>query len=1185
MSKYLLFFPVVFLFIFHLAPIQAQLPEEGVSEYTVYRESPYRFSSRVLTSDNLKTKLEITVDGDGSASDPSFHQQVVGLVAVAPTGRITTSIGNASADRIGQSDDMIPVDIKDIPDDVIKITTPVIWRDLRVVTLSVAPCWKSGETVFVNRRIEVEIINEGGIGENEKTRPVGEISSLWDRMYRRNVLNYEDLDLPRMTRGTGNRFIIVSRTLFDSAVTDFVEWKTRQGFGVDLVTLEDLGYSSPTQSGAIDAIKDYILDAYNTWPETPEFVLLVGDMNSGHYNGSIWTETFYNYFYSQGNRPYDQYYGLLEGSDLFADIMVGRIPDYDADRVEFQLYKTLTYEKEPHIDGTWQRNAIMTLDSSISETINTKNSVSDNLSSWGMNVSEFFSSPWNVLPAINQGVTFYNYRGDYCSSNGWGSTFDIYDVSYVGNTNKPGVWTIISCSSGAFDYSDPIAAEAMLRKGYDTSTIQGAVAFIGSQAYTAYQYNNPLDKGFYYAWTDSGTSILGEAFISAKIYAWNHMPGGFDPNRRDCMMREYTILGDPSLRVWTEVPEEMNVSASPAALPLGQTTNVTISVNDLTRGAVSEALVCLRRDPDVYVYGYTNASGEVSLSVTPTSIGNIDLTVTASNQVPILDDVEVVPASGPYVVYGGNAILGNGMADIGESVSMNIQLDNIGSATAYAVQGEISSAQPGITITTSTRNYGNIGAGNSALPPSPFQYDVGTLPDGTTAVFDLDITSGDSLWESSFNVLIHAPVLENDGMTVLDPLGNGDGYPDPGETVQLFVEVRNNGSGTAFDTQLTLQDSDPYITISGSNTKDLGDIPTYNTEMSPGFTLVLSPSCPAAYEASVPFNLESNNGAYSESGTLYLIIGRYDLLYVDADNEDTETRITDALDAIGVTYSRWNTSDIAVVPVDTLLKYRTVLWAAGDQNTSSITTGNQSNLGEYLDNAGSLLFSGENYLSAYPSESFTSEYLHVADYEINISGSGVNGTENDPVGDDVSLALSYPSELSDTPDEINPDGFSATSFTLQGSGESIVIRYPASDPSVYRVLFFGVALESFPESGTDPNNIQAVINRSLTWLGGGDRIAPTTPTDPALSSDGTLTWSASTDNVGVDQYLIYRSDQSYFGIEALTPVTTTSGTGVLLTEGIGDQSINYTYRITAMDVAGNESDPSMPVGEFDFLTD
>jgi hypothetical protein len=130
------------------------------------------------------------------------------------------------------------------------------------------------------------------------------------------------------------------------------------------------------------------------------------------------------------------------------------------------------------------------------------------------------------------------------------------------------------------------------------------------------------------------------------------------------------------------------------------------------------------------------------------------------------------------------------------------------------------------------------------------------------------------------------------------------------------------------------------------------------------------------------------------------------------------------------------------------------------------------------------------------------------------------------------------------------------------------------------VIFFGAALEAFSTGGADPDNIETVIGRCLTWLGG-DVLAPTAPASLALAPNGTLSWSPASDNVGVHHYSVYQSLLAYFEVQGMTPLTTTTGTSVQVTEGIGDPDLDYFYRVTATDAAGNESLATSTVGEYE----
>lgn len=95
--------------------------------------------------------------------------------------------------------------------------------------------------------------------------------------------------------------------------------------------------------------------------------------------------------------------------------------------------------------------------------------------------------------------------------------------------------------------------------------------------------------------------------------------------------------------------------------------------------------------------------------------------------------------------------------------------------------------------------------------------------------------------------------------------------------------------------------------------------------------------------------------------------------------------------------------------------------------------------------------------------------------------------------------------------------------------------------------------------------IPAIVSLLLDESGGGDTTAPTVPTGlsatPVSSSQINLSWTASTDNVGVAGCKIYSESGTY--IKSVTG-TSTSLTGL-------SPSTNYCYRVSAYDAAGNES--------------
>ncbi len=172
------------------------------------------------------------------------------------------------------------------------------------------------------------------------------------------------------------------------------------------------------------------------------------------------------------------------------------------------------------------------------------------------------------------------------------------------------------------------------------------------------------------------------------------------------------------------------------------------------------------------------------------------------------------------------------------------------------------------------------------------------------------------------------------------------------------------------------------------------------------------------------------------------------------------------------------------------------------------------------------------------------------------------------IGEDPSLAQAF------------VDAFDITFLVLLDLTGSVASHYrpPGAGASPFPLDFIvdqdGVI--RYWKSEYDPVAMIAVIEGLL-----GDTIPPTTPGSIALAPDGTLSWSPSFDNVGVDHYRIYRHTVAYFEPQGLIPVATTTATCAQFPGNVGNPLVNYFFRVTATDPSGNESAASLTVGEFD----
>ncbi|MGB7054653.1 MAG: C25 family cysteine peptidase, partial [bacterium] len=103
---------------------------------------------------------------------------------------------------------------------------------------------------------------------------------------------------------SGARYLIITHDSFYDDILPLAEWKHKKGMKTKITRLSETGSSSAE-------IRNYILNAYNTWQTRPEFLLLVGAPN------------FIPFPYVSGTIS-DNYYTNMDG-DIFNEILSGRL--------------------------------------------------------------------------------------------------------------------------------------------------------------------------------------------------------------------------------------------------------------------------------------------------------------------------------------------------------------------------------------------------------------------------------------------------------------------------------------------------------------------------------------------------------------------------------------------------------------------------------------------------------------------------------------------------------------------------------------------------------------------------------------------------------------------------------------------------------------------------------------------
>ncbi len=688
------------------------------------------------------------------------------------------------------------------PAEAVIVGEPVIMRNLRMVPVNVYPFAYDPQTaeLVVREDISFQINTNSSIGVNEIDieRP---LSRSFEPMYRSVILNYDDVrDEDPVYQNPSILIVQCNNSEITEQVAQLEDWKRTKGFEVTAVSTSETG-SSESQ------IKSYIQDAYETWENPPEYVILVGDAG-GTYNIPTWSGVG------------DHNYTCLEGTDILPEVFVGRLSISSPTDLMVILQKINLYERDPYLDDTdMYHHSLLVGDTSpsgLSCVITSKYNKEEILS---YDPTHTFTELYAPDPsaslmnnAINAGALFFTYRG-YIGMSGWTTS----NISSLTNVNMLTNAVIITCDTGTFASSYDVArTEAMLRAGTPTAPKGGACAIGMATSGTHTQFNNVLMGGIFHGLYANGMYNMGQAIMSGKLYLYlgyhNVTMSTVDSFTQWC-----NLMGDPSMDVWHGEPISMNVDYD-SSIGLGQG-YLDVYVSNDENEPIEGAWVTARMGQDeVFATGMTNDAGMVTLTIDPTENGTVGLTVTKPDYIPHLGSFTVQSTGG--VAYAEMTIddsdgNNNGAANSGETVGLFVNLHNYSGSSAPNVSAEISTEDVWVEITQNTDDFGTISAGGGMDGQNGFTVEIAAdAPDKHIVRFNLDISDDNGNdWENSFWMEIQGNDADVEAVEYDD---GGDGILDPGETSDLVVTIRNNGQTMLQGVYGALQTNSYFLRVDDS---------------------------------------------------------------------------------------------------------------------------------------------------------------------------------------------------------------------------------------------------------------------------------------------------------------------------------------------------------------------------------
>jgi hypothetical protein len=765
------------------------------------------------------------------------------------------------------------------PNEFVKVDPPGVFRDFRIARVSVYPLRYIPAKKELQAVSSITVRLNYGKGEviNPKTTVKKEIAPSFGKLYRSFIFNYQNvLDNLYNGKEAGHELMLcIMPDEFVASFQIYADWKRQSGTDIHVTKFSDIGANASNP----DIIKTHIADAYHNWDVPPTYVLIIGD--DGVFPKKIVTYPDYSF-------PNEDFFVEIDGNDYFPEMMIGRFTNQGDYRMQVMINKFMLYEKTPYTTNTdWFKKGVVCANNEFISQVETKRFTANLMLEAGgfTSVDTLMSDadPWgggctidlsDVLNVLNNGRSYLNYRGEGWYYGWYANCYDFStsDVSNLNNDQKFTFVTSIGCGVAMFDApGGNCFGEEWVEMGSLTSP-RGGIAFIGPTSNTHTTNNNKIDKGIYVGMFNEGLDTPGQALLRGKFYMYSIFGNDYYVAYH---YKIYCVLGDPSLHVWKDVPQVVNVSY-PASIPVGNHQvdfNITFASNGQP---VANAEVCVTGE-DVFVTGFSDETGTATLDFIPLSAENLTVTVRGGNVIPFQGSMNVIP-SDIYIEPEGEPVIteldGNsdGLVNPNEHCSITFTLKNWGIQTANNVQATLSTENNDVVeIINANVNFGNISP-SSTFTGNPFQFFVKPIcPIGEIISLQLHITSTSYTWDYNYEVEVMGCEISYENFIVYDGgEGNLNFRMDPGETVVVVLSIKNFGNDLAPDVMGILQTSNPYITIVDS-IGSFGELAVngISKNLNNCYIVQVDPACPTGYLVDYTLKTYTQNGNYPYMEYLY----------------------------------------------------------------------------------------------------------------------------------------------------------------------------------------------------------------------------------------------------------------------------------------------------------------------------
>ncbi len=537
---------------------------------------------------------------------------VLGNYRVGPYQEPQTYSGTPPEYRI---DNTVYQNSSFFPATSVEIEKVEVLRDIRVAWVTFSPIQVNPVTgeVMLTTNVSINISATDELGENELNRiPVGYTESFLP-IYNQVIGFEEDMDL------VNGSYVFIGSTESISLAEELINWKKQKGYEVHIGDLTEIG----TTVSEIDA---WLENAFNTWTNPPEYILLIGDnyvVPSPQFSGSE-------------IHAADNQYATL-GSGNLPSMHIGRISGNDSDDLAYISWKIKNAELNPYqpAGDSWFNSAFSMACTS------PMNAAYESLMLHQLFMANALQSAFYcdalggddptlsaVTTEINDGVSVINYIGHGTITGLVTSGFNISAIAGLTNGRKMPWMFTVGCQNGEFD-GNYCFTEAFLSEG-TISDPKGAVNVMGSSTFTPIGPGDTLQIHTFRGYFTEEIYHLGAAHSFGKAACYSSFgSSGID------MVNMAHVFGCPETDIFTDTSPVQYLTNTHSSSVTAGAFQVTVSDNsDLS---VEGALVGVyyADTEELLDSDYTDASGVANLTI-PSLPGSNTVTITSTvhNRVP-----------------------------------------------------------------------------------------------------------------------------------------------------------------------------------------------------------------------------------------------------------------------------------------------------------------------------------------------------------------------------------------------------------------------------------------------------------------------------------------------------------------------------------------------------------------------